>query len=70
MRPSRHCMRTLIAAVVLLLATLLSVECASAQVFPERARAVTSAEAPSTPVAQHQGRRRTTADRGTARVTR
>ena len=34
MRPSRHSMRTLIAAIVLLLATLLSVECASAQVFP------------------------------------
>jgi hypothetical protein len=48
-------MRTLIAAVVMLLATLLSVECASAQVVPERARTVASAEAPSTPVAQHPG---------------
>ena len=55
MRPSRHAMRTLIAAATLLLATLLGAECASAQVAFNNAHAVTSAGPQSTVVDQHSG---------------
>jgi hypothetical protein len=55
MRPSRHAMRTLIAAVTLLLATLLAIECASAQMALGDARAIASAEPQSTVVDQHSG---------------
>ncbi len=54
MRPSRHAMRTLIAAVTLLLATLLATECASAQVALDDARAIASA-GQSTVVDHHSG---------------
>ena len=55
MRPSRHFMRALVAAVTLLFATLLTVECASAQVAPERSRVATSAEPQPPSVSQPSG---------------
>lgn len=59
MRPSRLTARALIAAVTVLLATLLTVEFASAQVASESPRVVTSAEPhsalPSALLAEHSG---------------
>lgn len=55
MRPSRHFMRALVAAVTLLFATLLTVECASAQVAQEHSRVAAPAEPQPTSVSQPSG---------------